>query len=87
MKNIIRKFLLDRKGVAFTWIIILLTIFFVMLIWAATYDTVKMGMEYSRAEYPDDAMRPFFEMIYDYFPLWLLLGLTLFGFSESQRPS
>jgi len=85
MKNIIRKFAKNTDAVAFVWVTIILCMFFVLFIYAATYDVIKSGMEFSRAEYPDDNLRQFFEIIYDYFPLWLILGMSLYGFAEAQR--
>ena len=78
-------FFCDNRGVAFVWVTIILCMFFTLFIYAATYDTIKAGMEFSRAEYPEDNMRQFFEIIYDYFPLWLILGMSLYGFAEAQR--
>jgi len=78
-------FFCDNRGVAFVWVTIILCMFFTLFIYASTYDVVKAGMEFSRAEYPDDNMRQFFEIIYDYFPLWLILGMSLYGFAEAQK--
>ena len=75
----------NTDAVAFVWVTIILCMFFTLFIYASTYDVVKAGMEFSRAEYPDDNMRQFFEIIYDYFPLWLILGMSLYGFAEAQK--
>ena len=75
----------DTIGSAFVWMCMIMTAFIVYIIFAGTYDVMKEFMIYSHTVNPVDEMRDWFELIYDYFPLWVLIGLTIYGLSRSQK--
>lgn len=76
---------------AFTWVVLLMTYLVVMLIWTAlwpaTQAMIDVGIETNNALNADDKdpMINVMVMIIEYFPIWLLFGLTIMGLAKSQK--
>ena len=89
LKNLIK----DEKasGGAFVWTVIVVTFFFIMLVWTALYEGIVPMMQYAIATdnaLPagrQDPMLPYMILIIDLFPLWLLIGLTIVGLARVQK--
>lgn len=76
---------------AFIWTVIVVTFFFIMMVWTALYEGIVPMMQYAIATDnalpvgQQDPMLPYMIMIIDLFPLWLLLGLSIVGLARVQK--
>lgn len=89
MKNIFR----DESGVAsaFTWAVLIVAFLFIMIVWTALWPAIQsmidIGVETNNALAEDakDPMIDYMILIIELFPLWLMMGLSIFGLSKSQK--
>ena len=81
----------QASGGAFVFVVLILTFIGVMLIWVPLIDAIIPMQQYAiqtNDALPvgqQDPMLPFMILIIDYFPLWVLIGLSIAGLAKAQK--
>lgn len=89
MKNIFE----DTKGSSgtFVFVTLILTFIGVMIIWIPLIDAIIPMMHHAvdtnnaLPAAQQDPLLPYMILIIDYFPLWVLIGLSIKGLAASQK--
>lgn len=81
MKSIIK----DEQAYSFIWIVLLFVLFVANMIWAVLYDVIKDFHLIHEEVYPDDIIGGFIFFVFEYFPIWVLIGVSLYGLVNSQK--
>ena len=91
MKSLIKNE--NGSGSAFVWAAIIFTFFMTLFIWTPLMEGIIPMQQYANefdAAAPSiglaqDPMLPYVHLIINYFPIWLLLGLTIIGLARGQK--
>jgi len=63
----------------------LIVLFIANMIWAVLYDIIKEFHLYHEEMYPDDVVGGFLFFVFEFFPVWTLIGVSLYGIVNSQK--
>lgn len=81
----------QASGGTFVFAVLVLTFIGVMLVWIPLIDAIIPMQQYAiqtdnaLPAGQKDPMLPFMIIIIDYFPLWVLMGLSFAGLAKAQK--
>jgi len=81
MKSLIK----DESAYSFIWLVAIIVMFITNFVWTLLYEPFKDFHLMHEEAFPDDVVGGFLFFVFEMFPVWCLIGVSLYAIVNSQK--